>query len=404
MPKILHVSMLYPPHVIGGAEKSLQLLAETQFSNGYEVAVACTTPGEFIHENVNGIEVYRMPHETSFWAEDWPQHNAINRFVRKVKMNFNYKLEEHLLHVINEFNPDLVHTHSLTDVSTRVWCAVKQKNIPLIHTLRDYDLLCTNSAMFRDGVACEKQDLKCKIMSCVKFKHHLLVDAVTAVGTEVLNKHIVNGLFHHIPNSRRKVIWNPIKRNNIKIDNLISFNKNVPIRFGYLGRISPEKGVDSLLKAARIIKNMEFEILIAGKITDESLRLSKEAEDLPVKFVGFVNPIDFLAEIDVLVVPSLWPEPFGRTVVESYEMGVPVLGSRAGAIPELIGVDNSDWLFQPGDSVEISKKLALIITNGRSGLPKKSSFQDTLNRTEPERIMNQYGYLYNDLIEHNYVD
>ena len=132
--------MLYPPHIMGGAERSVALLSEAQLAAGHTVAAACTTPGDWRLEVRNGVNVYRMPHETDFWAEEWPQHSVLQRGVRRFKQQFNTRLEAHFLRVIDDFRPDVVHTHSLLDVSTRTWLAAETRGLP-IYVLRANTLI-----------------------------------------------------------------------------------------------------------------------------------------------------------------------------------------------------------------------------------------------------------------------
>jgi len=394
--RILHVSMLYPPHIIGGAEKSVALLCEAQAAIGMQVAAACTTPEDYTIETRNGVAVYRMPHGTDFWAEDWHQHTVPARGLRRFKMAFNYRLEAHFQKVIADYKPDLVHTHSLTDVSTRVWLAAKAFNLPIVHTLRDYDLLCANSAMFRNGSRCTRQHLKCKFFSHFKYPHHLNVDAVVGVGAEILQTHLDYGLFSHVPKSRQKVIWNPAVVEGIGTD----YQKpklDGPIRFGYLGRICIEKGVGTLLDACKILPESGWKLLIAGKATSETDPLLTADNGLPVEYLGFVSPQQLFNQIDVLIVPSIWAEPLPRTILESYAMGVPALGAISGGIPDLIGADNQNWLFAAGDATALSMKMNKIIEGGRDRLPDKTSFKTVLHETTPQTVATRYSKLYQEL-------
>src|SRR3712207_547939 len=80
-----------------------------------------------------------------------------------------------------------------------------------------------------------------------------------------------------------------------------------------------------------------------------------------IRFSGYVTPEAFLPEIDVLIVPSLWHEPFGRTVIEAFAHGVPVIGSKRGGITSLIEEGSTGFLFDPGYPEELTAKMQLII-------------------------------------------
>jgi glycosyltransferase involved in cell wall biosynthesis len=161
--RILHLSTLYPPHVVGGAERSVELLAEEQVSQGHDVGVACIERQAEPAAVRNGVTVYRMAHSNLFWLEDWPKFSQTARNYQKVKQQWNTAIERQFSKIIKDFRPDIINTHSMVDISTLVWRAARKNNVPVVHTLRDYDLICGNAAMFRHGARCEKWHLGCKI-------------------------------------------------------------------------------------------------------------------------------------------------------------------------------------------------------------------------------------------------
>jgi len=391
--KILHLSMLYPPYVIGGAEKSVALLCEAQRAAGYEVAASCTTPGAGLRETVNGVPVYRLPHGTDFWAEEWPRHGALARLKRKLLIPFSLDFEAAFGEALDDFKPDIVHTHSMTDVSTRAWLAAAARRLPIVHTLRDYDLLCSNSSLFHAGRVCEQRHLKCRVLTAAKREHHRHVSAVVGVGAGILQTHLDHGYFGHVPEALRRFIWNPAVLDG-PLDASLKPVTGRPLTFGYIGRINVEKGVGTLLRACRALPQDGWKLIIAGKSPLPDDPLMKMAEGLPVEFIGFVPAADFFSRIDALVVPSVWAEPLPRTILESYAAGVPVLGSRSGGIPDLIGHHNKEWLFTPDSDVELAIHMKRLILDGRSKLPTRSTFESVLSETTPTKVVERYADLY----------
>ena len=119
-----------------------------------------------------------------------------------------------------------------------------------------------------------------------------------------------------------------------------------PPRIGCIGRISPEKGQREFLEVARrILREIPdarffvygaplFGDAAAGRYEDE---VRAEAEDLPVEFPGWVDDVyDALTNLDLLLVPSVWPEPAGLVILEAFAAGVPVIAFRVGGIPEFL--------------------------------------------------------------------
>ncbi|HEY6730297.1 MAG TPA: glycosyltransferase family 4 protein [Solirubrobacterales bacterium] len=128
---------------------------------------------------------------------------------------------------------------------------------------------------------------------------------------------------------------------------------------GYVGRLSPEKGIDVALRALAQLREqgLEVEFEIAGGGSDEYLReLNALAASLGIgDRVRFLGPVDtaglkrFYAGLDALVVPSVWEEPAGLVLVEGALAGVPLVASRVGGIPEIVRDPDEALLCPPED-------------------------------------------------------
>ncbi|MCJ2007392.1 MULTISPECIES: glycosyltransferase family 4 protein [unclassified Methylobacterium] len=409
--RILHLSSLYPPHIVGGAERSVEHLAEELAGLGHTVAAACIERQAEPKTVRNGVTVYRMAHHNDFWLEDWAQHGRFARNAAKLKQQWNFAIAADFGRVLDDFRPDVVNTHSLLDISTLVWREAARRDIPIVHTVCEYDLICGNAAMFKHGAPCTHWHLGCKVVNASKQLTNRWVDAVASVGTRILQTHVDHGLFRHLAPERRRVIYysctvpdgDPEARRRVD-------RSAKPMTFGYLGRINVEKGVGTLIDALAEIGSRAhaaegnpasggWRCLIAGQAMDDSIeRFKAKAEGLPIEFVGWVDPKDFLTEVDVLVVPSFWAEPSPRTVYEAYAMGVPVIGADSGGIPELIGEDNVDWLFRAGDAPDLADRIRTVLARGRASLPDERAFQHVLRESTSERVAEKYLDLYAELL------
>lgn len=398
--RILHLSALYPPYIVGGAERSVEHLAEELVAAGHTVAAACIAREPEPKSVRGGVTVYRMAHHNDFWLEDWPKASRFGRAWAKLKQQWNFAVAAEFGRVLDDFKPDIVNTHSLLDVSTLVWREAAKRNIPIVHTVCEYDLICGNAAMFKNGKPCERWHLGCKVVNAGKQITNRAVDAVVSVGTEILKTHVNHGLFTHLAPERRRVIFysctvpegDPEARRRID-------RTGKPMTFGYLGRINTEKGVGTLIDAFKRIGPGNWRCLVAGHAMDDSIaRFTAQAAGLPIEFIGWAKPADFLSDIDVLVCPSFWAEPSPRTIYEAYTMGVPVIGAASGGIPELIGEDNADWLFTPGDDADLAARLSAVIARGRGDLPDERSFQHVIRESTSERVAEKYLDLYAELV------
>ena len=142
---------------------------------------------------------------------------------------------------------------------------------------------------------------------------------------------------------------------------------------GFVGRLSYHKGIDTLIAAAKILReqNHNFRIILCGSGSDEA-KFREEAEKLGVDELitwrGGVSheqvPLE-MQKLDVLVLPSrtieTWKEQFGHVIIEAMATGIPVVGSTCGEIPNVVG--RSDLVFTEGNAQELAAILARLISD-----------------------------------------
>lgn len=142
---------------------------------------------------------------------------------------------------------------------------------------------------------------------------------------------------------------------------------------GFAGRLVPEKGIDTLLIAAAILtkQGLDFDVLICGS-GPQGEALARAATDLGIaprvtwqSAVPHAEIPEVMARMDVLVLPSIqnpsWAEQFGLVLTQAMAMGIPVLGSDSGAIPEVIG--RRDAIFPEGDARALAALLAAVLSS-----------------------------------------
>ena len=114
---------------------------------------------------------------------------------------------------------------------------------------------------------------------------------------------------------------------------------------GYLGRLSPEKGIQDIISALPSLPTNTRLLIVGGGVSTEIEHLAQQCGvgDRLI-FTGAINRVDvprYVNAMDVLIVPSRttprWKEQFGRVIAEASMCGVPVIGSSSGAIPEVVG-------------------------------------------------------------------
>jgi glycosyltransferase involved in cell wall biosynthesis len=137
-----------------------------------------------------------------------------------------------------------------------------------------------------------------------------------------------------------------------------------PLSIGFVGTLAWHKGVHVLLEAAARLPRDSFEIHVFGSLDtfpDYVTSLRRLADGLPVNFRGGFEPRDaarVYAELDVVVVSSLWPENSPLVIHEAFQAGVPVVGARVGGIPALLEQGRAGLLYDPFSPDELARVLA----------------------------------------------
>ena len=379
--KILLVSTLYNPYEIGGAERSTRLIAKGYKNQGYEVEVLTSCNRDY-YAFVDDIKVNYVKLKHIFWRYNSKKQSFIKKILWRLVEPINILNTSKLTKKIIEINPDFIHTNNFAGIGYKIWDIAKSLDIKIIHTARDYYLLCAKSGMYRNKKACKSQCNMCSIYTSIyKNKSHK-VDAFVGVSDFVKNIHLKNGYFKNI-------------RISSSINNIYNakINKNVSSRkrlaFGIIGYIRETKGVVQLLENL-IFK--DFDILIAGSIS--SGNYSKKfynivTKNKNIKYLGQVNSSKFYNKIDYLIHPAVWHEPFPRVLIESFSYGIPVLASSNGGTKEAIIGKSTGYVFN--DYNHLNKIISEILENkiDRNNL-SKNCIEYAKNTFTEKRIIENY--------------
>lgn len=354
------IAARYYPEIAGGGEVSTQLIAESLLNLGIDVVVACgrrsNKEGE---ECVNGVRVRTIPIANLY---HYPPSRTVSRATKLawhlIDRN-NRSMSARVRNIIHEESPDILHSHTLDGFSTSIWNAGRQAEIPVVHTLRSYYLLCSNAAMRKRGKNCQTQCALCKWITNPKRHHSNRIQGVIGISQFILDQHLSAGYFQ---NAQARIIFNPVLR--VAEDepaNQVGRQRGSKLQIGFLGRLTEAKGLESTLKQLRNVPvgTFDFHIGGSGELGYQS-HLQRCAEGLPVIFHGHVSPQEFLSSLDVLIVPSAWNEPFGRVTVEAFACGVPVIATSTGGTKELIDEGMTGFFFDatiPGSLATVIRRL-----------------------------------------------
>tara|TARA_R110000868_G_scaffold410179_2_gene697478 strand:- start:3016 stop:4212 length:1197 start_codon:yes stop_codon:yes gene_type:complete len=389
---ILMVSALFPtpavPKAFGGAEIVARRLADALVERGAKITVVRTSePGTVVtEEEAEGMRVISLPIRNSYSPFGAVrEHGTATKLLWHARDDFGTSAEMYKL--LGEEKPDVVHTHNIGALSTGVWRAARLARVPLVHTLHDYYLLCPRTTRFRDGVVCVRPCTDCRLLTYRRRANAHAVRDVVGVSRAVLQPHIDRGLFAA---ARHHVVPNIIQPEFSALPHPVSS----PVTFGFLGRITIEKGVERLAEAFGAM-NSDARLVFGGRIDDAMRgRLLAQAGGKAIDFLGFVSPTDFFRTIDVLVVPSIWDDPLPTVILEAQTAGVPAIGSRRGGIGEAIGGDAAGWTFDPDAPGSLRALLDCIANNPAAIRARAAATHSAAARFRAEVIAAQYGAVY----------
>ena len=356
--KILKVIHGFPPDFMAGSEVYSHTLTMELSRNGHKVFVFTRIENEFLQpyqffdeiiefkqQNINPIHIRRVNKPKDYVYRD--------KFIDK---NIEKLFKEYLI----EINPDIVHFGHLSHLSINLIPIAKSLGKRIVFTLHDFWLFCVKGQLINeDNKICINPNIEnCKKCSPYNPKIQEINKMFKAleyvrenIDIFISPSHTIRNFFINHGISESKIIYQKYgfytKAINYKRR---IFTKNDNIKFGFMGRITPTKGINVLLKA---FKNLPNESLyIYGNISKMQSRFLK----LPnVKFMGGydnVNIDKILSSIDVLIVPSIWLENSPLVIQEAFLKGVIVIASDIGGMKELIG-KNDGFLFKVGDSNDL---------------------------------------------------
>ncbi|WP_353183346.1 glycosyltransferase family 4 protein [Parapedobacter lycopersici] len=386
--KILYINVLYSPYVAGGAEISLKLIAESMQARGHDVAVLSLAPREGIHsEQVDGVRVYRAGLRNYYWPFSQKHPNAFRRLAWHLRDRYNAAIRSDIEHILQIEQPDVVSCHNLVGWSVAVWDEIARANIPFVQVLHDMYLLCANSNMYKEEGACHGQCFRCRVLRTGHERRSLQASAVVGISRNILDRFRGVGYFAGVPHH---VIYNA--RRIPAVSGARKREPGAPLKIGYIGTLSPIKGVEWLITQFRKSK-VEGSLYIAGRGQAEYVRHLENlvATDPRITFAGYVDAADFYAGIDLLVVPSCWEEPLGMVAVEGLANNLPVIASNRGGLPETVIHGVNGLLCEPAEPDSLGEALTALwqdnVLYNQLSQRARQSIAPLLN---PDRMAGEY--------------
>jgi glycosyltransferase involved in cell wall biosynthesis len=362
--RILQVNKFH--YLRGGAERYYFDLAAELEARGHEVAVfaahhAENAPTPWSRHFAPGADYHRAG------------PLAALRHARDVVRND--EAAARLRGLLGEFRPDVAHLHNVHhQLSTSILDVFAEAGVPVVQTLHDYKWVCPAYLFLSRGAVCERCGPGNRFGPVVARRcHHdslaksLVVwwesrrswargDAERVARFLAPSRFLRDRMAAHGMPEARLVHWPYFLR-------LEAYRPRTGAgggRFLYLGRLSKEKGVGTLLEALAAAPDVALDLAGTGPLeADVRARATRFGDR--VRVLGHLSGDelhDAIRGARAVVVPSEWYENQPYAVLEAFALGVPVVATSIGGLPELVRPGDTGWLAPPGEAAGLAAALA----------------------------------------------
>ncbi|HHD92497.1 MAG TPA: glycosyltransferase [Candidatus Portnoybacteria bacterium] len=372
----------------------------------------------------NEVAVFSMHHpnnEYSSWNKYFVSYVGNNHQVSTLKqrikgglrMFYSWEAKRKINQLLDNFQPDIVHLHNIYhQISPSILPEIKKRQIPIVMTLHDYNLICPNYSMDCRGISwgkmrnksglsfiknrCFKNSYLKSFLAVLKFQFHKRlniyeknIDQYISPSQFTKNIFVKNGF----PEDKISVLPHFYDPKNINEKSQIDISQKYIL---YVGRISNEKGAKRLEEVFKELKIKNVSLYLAGK-KDENFVVEK-AEN--IKYLGFLSQRELVGYIKnalFIVSFSRLPETFGLCALEALANGKPFIGFNSGAYGEIIENGENGYICQ--NENEIKEKIKKLINNEKL---RNLFSQKALKRAKEfnscqyyEKIMKEFARLSN---------
>lgn len=376
--RILQVGKFFFPQ--GGADKYFLDLSRQLEERGHEIA---------------HFSMHHPKNESSRWASYFAprvyfSNDSLGQKLLAVwkRIFSGFESKKLFEKLVIDFRPEIIHVHNICHYLSPSFLSIAKKyNIPVVMHLHDYSLLSPNYLLFN-----EKGDYqggkKEQYFECVKdrcFKNSYVESLLVAIEMywqqtilKIFTKNVSVFVAPSLCMREQVGLWRPDIQNiqviphGVVIKDLQQRGELVSDAdkyFLYVGRLSSEKGVGTLLRAFAKLNQKDIVLKIVGD-GPERERLEILARELHIDdrvlFLGFKKGTELETLIEksiALVIPSEWKEVFGLVVLEGMEREKLIIAARAGAIPETVEDKKTGLLFDKGDSSDLADKMRWSLEN-----------------------------------------
>lgn len=309
---------------------------------------------------------------------------------------------------IEEFKPDLIHINNCSRIiSPSPIKAALDSKIPVIMTIHDFHYYCPKTwGIYKDGKPCNYgfgyrcfiSDCKCFKEGYKNFPYHGLKASKVGLHRYIIKKSKKNIIFI----APSKILANNLSKS-LGIDvNVINNGILIPPKTTnykknilFVGRLSKEKGLQTIINRLNNVK--DYEVLVLG---EGLLKKELESKYRNIKFLGFQKPERYYKTASILVLPSICQENQPLSILEAMSYGLGVIASNIGGIPEQIKHMKTGLLFEPGNEKDFKEKLDYLINNPKEIKRMGKNAREFVKKNfDWNKIVKEYAQVYKETIK-----
>lgn len=301
---------------------------------------------------------------------------GMNPLVLAGKLIWNSRSYDEIRRLVKTRQIDVVHFHNTFPlISPAAYYAARKEHARVVHTLHNFRLACPGSFLSRDGRVCEDCVGKAFAWPGVVHKCYRESRVQSAAIAAMVSTHRLAGTWNREIDlyvalsdfAREKFIQAGLPADRIAVKpNFLDRDPGLGNGGGgyalFVGRLSTNKGIDTLLRAWRSkTSGLPLRIVgdgpLAGRMQEEA------AKGDAVQYLGRLSREAVLAlmkEASVLIFPSVWYEGFPMTIVEAFASGLPVIASNLGSMASIVRDGVNGLHFTPGDPEDLAAKVRWI--------------------------------------------
>lgn len=288
------------------------------------------------------------------------------------KVVYSFEAQHKLKRLLADFSPDIAHLHCIYHhLSPSILPILAANGIPIVMTAHDLKIACPAYKMLNTQGICER----CKDGSVLNVLKHRCIRRSVGASAIVMVESALQQTMQTYRRYLTRVIapsrfflekfveWGWPREQFAYVPNYVDAAQFSPVfgagaYFLYFGRLAPEKGVGTLIRAAAAAG---VQLKIAGTGPEQTaLEVMNTQYGSPAEFLGFRSGADLhhlIQACRAVVLPSEWYENAPMSVLESFALGKPVIGARIGGIPEMIEEGLNGWCVPSGDNDALAARL-----------------------------------------------